>query len=102
MRAWWARLPGLGGGKILDELFATTGCHRNHARKALVVALKRTLAWPARRPRTPVHGTEVLAALQFCWAVLGAPTGKRLAPAMTKPGSLLKSQIPIRTSGLQT
>jgi hypothetical protein len=88
----------------------------------------------------------VLVALRFCWAVLGAPTGKRLAPVMvelvptlrrfgeldisdelaallvvmspatmdrrlaparaamtvkgrshTKPGSLLKSQIPIRT-----
>jgi hypothetical protein len=133
-------------GKILDELCAMTGWHRNHARKALVVGLKPTLVRPARRPRTPVYGPEVLVALRFCWAVLGAPTGKRLAPVMaelvatlrrfgelditdelaallvvmspatmdrrlaparaamtlrgrshTKPGSLLKSQIPIRT-----
>jgi hypothetical protein len=133
-------------GKILDELCAMTGWHRNHARKALVVGLKPTLVRPARRPRTPVYGPEVLVALRFCWAVMGAPTGKRLAPVMaelvatlrrfgelditdelaallvvmspatmdrrlaparaamtlrgrshTKPGSLLKSQIPIRT-----
>jgi hypothetical protein len=132
--------------KILDELCATTGWHRNHARKALAAALRPKLVPAARRPRTPVYGLEVLAALRFCWAVLGAPTGKRLAPVMpdlvprlrrfgeldisdelaallvvmspatmdrrlaparaamtlkgrshTKPGSLLKSQIPIRT-----
>ena len=133
-------------GKILDELCQTTGWHRNHARKALAAALKPKLVAAPRRPRTPVYGPEVLAALRFCWAVLGAPTGKRLAPVMgelvptlrrfgeldisdelaaqlvamspatmdrrlaparaamtlrgrshTKPGSLLKSQIPIRT-----
>ena len=133
-------------GKILDELCATTGWHRSHARKALAAALRPKLVPVARRPRTPVYGPEVVAALRFCWAVLGAPTGKRLAPVMadlvptlrrfaeldisdelaarlvamspatidrrlaparasmtlrgrshTKPGSLLKSQIPIRT-----
>jgi hypothetical protein len=132
--------------KILDELCATTGWHRNQARKALATALRPKLVPAPRRPRTPVYGPEVLAALRFCWAVLGAPTGKRLAPMMTvlvpalrrfgeleisdelaallvvmspatmdrrlgparaamslrgrshtKPGSLLKSQIPIRT-----
>ena len=132
--------------KILDELCATTGWHRNHARKALVAALKPTLVPAPRRSRTPLYGPEALAALTFCWAVLGAPTGKRLAPVMvelvptlrrfgelkisdelaallvvmspatmdrrlaparaamslkgrshTKPGSLLKSQIAIRT-----
>ena len=132
--------------KILDELCATTGWHRSHARKALGAALKPALVPAPRRPRTPVYGPEVLVALRFCWAVLGAPTGKRLAPVMgelvatlrrfgelevsdelagmlvamspatmdrrlaparasmtikgrshTKPGSLLKSQIPIRT-----
>lgn len=99
-----------------------------------------------RKPREPRYGSDVISALAFCWAVLGAPTGKRLAPIMgelvprlrcfdelditdrtqaalvamspatidrrlageraqlrlrgrsgTKPGSLLKSQIPIRT-----
>ncbi len=99
-----------------------------------------------RKPRPPLYGLEVIGALRFCWAVLGAPTGKRLAPVLgelvptlrrfgelelseevvvalmgmsaatidrrlaadraklevrghshTKPGSLLKEAIPIRT-----
>jgi hypothetical protein len=66
--------------KILDELCATTGWHRSHARKALAAALRPRLVSAPRRPRAPVCGPDVLAALQFCWAVLGAPTGKRLAP----------------------
>jgi hypothetical protein len=132
-------------GVILDELCATTGWHRSHARKALAAALRPRVV-RARQPRTPRYDTDVVVALAFCWAVLGAPTGKRLAPVMgelvprlrrfeeldvseetaallvgmsaatmdrrlagdrakmvlrgrshTKPGSLLKSQIPIRT-----
>ena len=132
-------------GRILDELCATTGWHRNHARKALGWALRPRVVRPAE-PRAPRYGAEVITALAFCWAVLGAPAGKRLAPIMgelvprlrrfgelditedvqaallamspgddgpaacrrpgnmaltgrshTKPGSLLKSQIPIRT-----
>jgi hypothetical protein len=131
--------------RILDELCATTGWHRNHARKALGAALLPRVV-RARRARAPVYGPEVVAALGFCWAVLGAPTGKRLAPVLgdlvarlrrfgeleisdetaallvvmspatidrrlapdragmtlrgrshTKPGSLLKDAIPIRT-----
>ena len=130
---------------ILDELCATTGWHRSHARKALGQALTPRIV-RARKPRTPRYDSDVVAGLVFCWAVLGAPTGKRLAPVMgelvprlrrfdelqisdetarlllamspatmdrrlapqrakmalrgrshTKPGSLLKSQIPIRT-----
>ncbi|MGB8379777.1 MAG: transposase family protein [Dermatophilaceae bacterium] len=130
---------------ILDELCATTDWHRDHARKALRVALTPRIVRP-RRPRAPQYGPEVIVALAFCWAVLGAPTGKRLAPIMrelvprlrrfdellitddtelallamspatmdrrlapdrakmlvrghshTKPGSLLKDSIPIRT-----
>ena len=99
-----------------------------------------------RRPRRLIYGPEVVAGLRLCWAVLGAPTGKRLAPMLgdlvprlrrfgelevseetaallvamspatidrrlapdrpamslrgrshTKPGSLLKDAIPIRT-----
>lgn len=133
-------------GVILDELCATTGWHRNHARKALAAALKPKIVSPARKPRTPKYDAGTVVALRFCWAVLGAPTGKRLAPMMvelvptlrrfeelaipdetaaalvamsaatmdrrlapdrarltlkgrshTKPGSLLKDQIPIRT-----
>jgi hypothetical protein len=132
-------------GVILDELCATTGWHRNHARKALTHALRPRIV-RARAPRPPRYGVEVVVALRFCWAVLGAPTGKRLAPVMvelvgtlrrfgeleiseevaaalvgmsaatmdrrlgpdraamtlrgrshTKPGSLLKDAIPIRT-----
>ncbi|MHB1739297.1 MAG: DDE-type integrase/transposase/recombinase [Actinomycetes bacterium] len=132
-------------GRILDELCATTGWHRSHARKALGGALKPRVV-RSRAPRAPVYGPEAVVALQFCWAVLGAPTGKRLAPVLgdlvgrlrrfeelsiseetaaqvikmspatidrrlaparagmtlrgrshTKPGSLLKDSIPIRT-----
>ena len=134
-----------GKGAILDELCATTGWHRNHARKALGQALRPKVAGP-RAPRAPRYGPEVMVGLRFCWAVLGAPTGKRLAPVLaelvatlrrfgelvltdetaallvamsaatidrrlagdranmvlrgpshTKPGSLLKDSIPIRT-----
>jgi len=134
-----------GKGTILDELCATTGWHRNHARKALGQALRPKVARP-RAPRAPRYGPEVMVGLRFCWAVLGAPTGKRLAPVLaelvatlrrfgelvltdetaallvamsaatidrrlagdranmvlrgrshTKPGSLLKDSIPIRT-----
>jgi hypothetical protein len=133
-------------GVILDELCATTGWHRSHARKALAVALRPRIVRPARKARTPKYDENTVAALRFCWAVLGAPTGKRLAPMMgelvptlrrfeelkisddtaralivmsaatmdrrlaaarakmalkgrshTKPGSLLKDAIPIRT-----
>ena len=132
-------------GVILDELCATTGWHRSHARKALAQALRPRVVRP-RAARAPRYGSDVITALAFCWAVLGAPAGKRLAPMMaelvprlrrfgelivtdevaaalvamsaatmdrrlapdrvsmmvrgrshTKPGSLLKSQIPIRT-----
>lgn len=136
--------------RILDELCALTGWHRDHARKALRVAVQpRSGAWQRkqpRKPREPVYGPEVVAALRKVWAVLDAPSGKRLAPflgevvdrliacgelviseqtryqlvrmsaatidrrlaadracwaprgrSLTKPGSLLKSQIPIRT-----
>jgi len=65
-------------GTILDELYATTGWHRSHARRALGQALAPEVVRP-RRPRAPTYGADVVVALRFCWAVLGAPTGKRLA-----------------------
>lgn len=68
-------------GALLDELCATTGWHRNHARKALASALMPKVV-RVRQPRAPKYGTDVVLALRFCWAVLGAPTGKRLAPVM--------------------
>ena len=131
--------------RILDELCANTGWHRNHARKALTAALWPKIVAP-RSPRPSKYGPDVIAALTVCWAVLGMPAGKRLAPMLgelvavlrhfgelsidegtaallgsmsaatidrrladqrakyqlrgrvgTKPGSLLKSQIPVRT-----
>ena len=131
--------------RILDELCATTGWHRNHARKALKTALQPKIV-TARSPRPVKYGDDVIAALVLCWTVLGMPAGKRLAPMLgelvgvlrhfqelsidedaaellvamsaatidrrlaperaknrlrgrvgTKPGSLLKSQIPVRT-----
>ncbi len=132
--------------RILDELCANTGWHRNHARKALKAALQPKVVTPRRSPRPPTYGPNVIAALTVCWLVLGMPAGKRLAPMLnelvavlrqfgelvidddtaallvsmsaatidrrlagerakrqlkgrraTKPGSLLRSQIPIRT-----
>lgn len=132
--------------RILDELCANTGWHRNHARKALTAALQPTVVMPRRSPRPPIYGPNVIAALTVCWLVLGMPAGKRLAPMLgelvavlrqfgeldidddiagllvsmsaatidrrlagerakrqlkgrraTKPGSLLRSQIPVRT-----
>ena len=132
-------------GIILDELCATTGWHRNHARKALKSALEPKIVTP-RSPRPVKYGPTVMAALTVCWTVLGMPAGKRLAPMLgelvavlrhfrelvldddtvellvsmsaatidrrlagerakhrpkgricTTPGSLLKSQIPVRT-----
>lgn len=130
---------------MLDQLCALMGWHRDHARKALRIALAPKPP-AAQRKRTPVYGAEVIAALRKVWAVLDGPAGKRLAPflpelvdrliacgelditqevryqlvrmsaatidrrlaaerarwqprgrSLTKPGSLLKSQIPIRT-----
>jgi integrase-like protein len=134
-----------GKSRILDELCANTGWHRNHARKALKAALQPKIV-TARSPRPGKYGPDVIVALAACWTVLGMPAGKRLAPMLnelvavlrhvgeltidddtaallasmsaatidrrlagerakyqlrgrggTKPGSLLKSQIPVRT-----
>ena len=134
-----------GKSRILDELCANTGWHRNHARKALKSALQPKIV-TVRSPRPMKYGPNVIAALTVCWTVLGMPAGKRLAPVLgelvavlrhfgelvidedtaellvsmsaatidrrlaserakyhrkgrvcTKPGSLLKTQIPVRT-----
>jgi hypothetical protein len=131
--------------QILDELCATTGWHRDHARKALRLALVLKPVLP-RPPRPPLYGEAVIEALRFCWAVQGTPCGRLLAAALpdlvprlrrfkelridaataaqllmispatidrrlkadrakleprgrshTKPGTLLKDSIPVRT-----
>src|SRR5260370_16327499 len=68
-------------GVILDELCATTGWHRNHARKALKTALQPKLVSP-RSPRPPKYGRDVIAALTVCWTGWGMPAGKRLPPRL--------------------
>jgi hypothetical protein len=136
------------GGKkvILDELCATTGWHRDHARKALRSALVLRPVTGSRKPRAALYGEPVIEALRFLWAVQGTPCGRLLAAALpdlvprlrrlgelyvdevtaglllkiapatidrrlkadrakldprgrshTKPGTLLKDSIPIRT-----
>lgn len=65
---------------ILDELCATTGWHRDHARRALRGALGPRRVAPACRPRRPTYGEEVMGPLRKVWAVMDAPAGKRMAP----------------------
>lgn len=66
---------------ILDEVCAMTGWHRDHARKALRLALVLRVAKP-RKPRPPLYGEVVMEALRKCWAVQGTSCGRLLAAAL--------------------
>ena len=79
----YRRADKAGKGRILDELCATTGWHRSHARKALGQAGKPRIVRP-RAPRPQKYCPDVIAALVFCWAVQGMPAGKRLAPFLAE------------------
>ena len=78
-----------GKSRILDELCANTGWHRNHARKALRAALQPKMVTP-RSPRPLKYGPDVIAALTVCWPVLGMPAGKRLAPMLGELVAVLR------------
>ena len=78
-----------GKSRILDELCANTGWHRNHARKALKSALAPKVVTP-RSPRPVKYGDDVIAALTVCWTVLGMPAGKRLAPMLGELVAVLR------------
>lgn len=82
----WPKASKVEKSAILDAVCEVTGWHRDHARKAIRVALVERAAGgpPPRRPREPVrkYGPEAIDVLTRCWAALDGPTGKRLHPAL--------------------
>ena len=134
-----------GKSRILDQVCWATEYNRDYARRVLRQMYTPRVVRP-RVVRPPKYGPDVVAALEKCWQVLGAPAGKRLAPGLaelvpalrrfgeldiddtvaallvtmsaatidrrlapvkarygprgrshTKPGTMLKSRIPLRT-----
>ena len=63
---------------------AVTGWHRDHARKAIRLALAGRQPNGPRRRREPVrvYDDAAVELLVCCWAVLDGPTGKRLRPGL--------------------
>src|SRR6187397_2701252 len=83
--AKWPKATRAEKSQILDAVCATTGWHRDHARRSIRQMVDRGGASPPPRTRRPVtltYGPVVIAALQRCWAVLDGPTGKRLHAAL--------------------
>jgi len=69
---------------ILDAVCATTGWHRDHARKAMRLLLNPPRPKPAPAPRAPrlTYSEDLISALVQCWAVLDGPCGKRLKASL--------------------
>ena len=82
----WGKATKSEKGVILDGLCEVTGWHRDHARKAIRMALsdRERGGPPPRKPREAVltYGPESVEVLMTCWAVLDGPTGKRLHAAL--------------------
>jgi transposase InsO family protein len=82
--AKWPKATRAEKSAILDAVCAVTGWHRDHARKAIRLALADRQPVRPRRSRDPVrvYDDAVVELLTRCWAVLDGPTGKRLRPAL--------------------
>ncbi len=96
---------------ILDEFVAVTGYERKYAIRLLLGPIRPPA--PIRRPRAPHYGLAVQQALAGAWSAANEICAKRLSPATvdrmlrpvrhphglttTRPGRLLKHQIPVRT-----
>lgn len=78
----WAKATKVEKSAILDAVCEVTGWHRDHARKAIRVALA-DRARGGRTPRVPreparVYDDQAVELLIRCWAALDGPAGKRL------------------------
>ncbi len=72
---------------ILDAVCATTGWHRDHARKSMRLTLHPATPPAARPPRAPraprlTYHEDLIGVLVQCWAVLDGPCGKRLKASL--------------------
>ncbi len=83
----WATATKSEKSAILDAVCEVTGWHRDHARKALRLALARRNGEQRhvqRRTRPPAYtySAQAVEVLTWCWAALDGPAGKRLHPAL--------------------
>ncbi|MEM6274429.1 MAG: hypothetical protein AAF735_04235 [Myxococcota bacterium] len=97
--------------RILDEICATTGYNRKHAIRSMREPPGRTRS--ATQGRRPLYRDPVLLkALKAIWMTGNLPCSKRLKAMIpicrttkgrctTKPGGLLRDQIPIQTAQWQ-